>query len=141
MPLLKDADKKTIKSQFEGLKEPVKVVVFTQLIECEYCEDNRQLMEELTQLSDKLSLEVYNFAIDTEEAKTYGIDKIPATAIIGSKDYGIRYYGVPGGYEFPALLEDIQYISAGESGLTQTTKTEIAKLTKPAHIQVFVTPT
>ena len=98
-------------------------------------------MEELSGLSDKISLEIYNFQIDKQKAEEYKIDKIPATAIIGSKDYGIRYYGIPAGYEFTSLIEDVINVSKGESGLSEETIAGLSQIQKNIHLQVFVTPT
>ena len=58
-----------------------------------------------------------------------------------TKDYGIRFYGIPSGYEFSTLVEGIQMVGAGDSGLSQATKDALAKLDKPVHMQVFITPT
>jgi len=78
MPLLQDKDRETVTTLFqEGLVNPVKLVNFTQALECEYCAETRQLAEEIAALSDKIELEVYNFAIDEERVKEYGVDKIP----------------------------------------------------------------
>ena len=38
--------------------------VFTQEIECQYCKETRELVEEVAALSDKLSVEVYDFEKD-----------------------------------------------------------------------------
>jgi glutaredoxin-like protein len=58
-----------------------------------------------------------------------------------SRDYGIRYFGIPSGYEFSSLIEDIMMVSSGQSGLSAATKEVLANLEKPVHLQVFVTPT
>lgn len=145
MSLLREEDKKQIKELFEALNTPVKLVMFTQEMECQYCRETRQISEELADLSDKITLEVYDFVADKEIAEQYNIDKIPAIAITkgGSepKDYGIRYYGIPSGYEFSSLIQDILTVSSGDSGLSDETKQWVAKLDKPVHLQVFVTPT
>jgi glutaredoxin-like protein len=142
MPLLQDKDRETVTTLFqEGLVNPVKLVNFTQALECEYCAETRQLAEEIAALSDKIELEVYNFAIDEERVKEYGVDKIPAIAIVGQKDYGVRYYGLPSGYEFSSLIEDIIDVSAGEVELLPATREALAGITEPLHFQVFVTPT
>lgn len=78
---------------------------------------------------------------DHAVAEQYGIDKVPAVAIVGAKDYGIRLYGIPSGYEFGTLIEDIKLVSAGDSGLSPATRAMVAKLKKPVRIQVFITPT
>jgi glutaredoxin-like protein len=142
MPLLQDKDKKVVEAHFqEELVNPVRLVNFTQALECEFCAETRQLAEEVAALSDKIELEVYNLAIDKEEAKKYGVDKIPAIAILGEKDYGVRYYGIPSGYEFSSLIEDIVDVSRGEGELLPATMEALAEIAQPLHFQVFVTPT
>ncbi|MCX8095856.1 MAG: thioredoxin family protein, partial [Caldisericia bacterium] len=56
-------------------------------------------------------------------------------------DYGIRYYGIPAGYEFSSLLESIEMISTGDTQLSQDVIEMVKMIDKPVHIQVFVTPT
>jgi glutaredoxin-like protein len=145
MALLKEEDRNHLIEQFKSLETPVKLIVFTQKMECQYCKETRMIGEELAALSDKISLEVYDFEDDKEIAETYNIDKIPATIIMEGgdqpKDYGIRYFGIPSGYEFSSLIEDIMMISGGESGLSAATKDVLANLEEPVHLQVFVTPT
>lgn len=145
MPLLKDEDREHIKNEFAGLENPVKVLVFTQPMECQYCAETRQLAEEISELSDQIALEVYDFEADEEIAQKYNVDKIPATVILRDgdtpKDYGIRFFGIPSGYEFATLIEDIKMVASGESGLSEETKAQVAEITTPVHMQVFVTPT
>lgn len=148
MQLLEEKVQEEIKGMFNDLKGNAKLVVFTQdgLItvpgqECATCKDNRQLMEEVAALSDKMSIEIYDFVKDKEKVQQYKIDKIPATIVEGSKDHGIRFYGLPAGYEFPSLLNAIKLVSTTQSALTDETKAKLKTLSKPAHIQVFVTLT
>jgi glutaredoxin-like protein len=145
MSLLKEADQQHLINEFQALTEPVKLVMFTQEMECQYCRETRLISEEVAALSDKISVEVYDFVHDQEIAETYQIDKIPAIAVVRGgnrpKDYGIRFYGIPSGYEFSSLIENILMVSRGESGLTPETKAWAAALTEPVHLQVFVTPT
>lgn len=145
MPLLKDKDRQYLTEQFEKLDMPVKLIVFTQEYECHYCAETRQIAEELAALSEDITLEVYDFVADREIAEQFAVDKIPATVIMRGgqqpKDYGIRYYGIPSGYEFSSLIEDIKLIASGESGLSAQTKQWAAGLQDPVHLQVFVTPT
>lgn len=145
MTLLKEEDRQHLLKQFEALETPVKFLMFTQDMECQYCQETRMISEELAALSDKISLEVYDFVNDKEIAEHYQIDKIPALVLLKGgdepKDYGIRYYGIPSGYEFSTIIEDIMMISSGDSGLSAQTKAQVAALTKPLHLQVFITPT
>ena len=120
---------------------PVKVVHFTQELNLEYGRETKQLIEELALLSDKLSVEVYNFLLDKEKVAEYRIDKVPATAVRDGKDYGIRFYGLPAGYEFSTLLDAIVSVSKADSGLGAESKEKLTQVTHPVHLEVFVTPT
>jgi alkyl hydroperoxide reductase subunit AhpF len=141
MGLLRDTDVAEIRTRLQPMTSPVKLVHFTQELNLEYGREARQLLEELTQISDKLTLETYNFLVDKEKAAEYAVDKVPATIIRNGKDYGIRFFGLPAGYEFAALLDAILDVSTGDSGLQPASREKLAQLTKPLHLQVFTTPT
>jgi glutaredoxin-like protein len=139
--MLQEKEKKLIAEVFKGLKNPVKLVNFTQEVECQFCKETRELLAELAGLSDLVSLQVYDFQSDKQKADAHGVDKIPATVVQGEKDYGVRYYGFPGGYEFAALLADVVNVSVGQTDLKPQTQEALSKIEKPVHLQVFVSPT
>jgi glutaredoxin-like protein len=141
MALLNDEIRKDVKEALADVTRPVTFKVFTQANECQYCKETRELVEEVAELSDQVSVEVYDFEKDRAVADALGIDKIPAIAVVGEKDYGIRMFGIPSGYEFGSLIESIRLVSEGASGLSPETKKAVAKLKKPTTIQVFITPT
>jgi glutaredoxin-like protein len=123
------------------MENPVKIVMFTQEIECKFCSDTRQLVQEIATLSDKITVEVYDFVVNADKAKEYCIDKIPALAVIGAKDYGVRIYGIPYGYELQTLIEAVVNVSRGRTDISDKTKAILAEVKAPVHIQVFVTLT
>lgn len=141
MVLLSERDRREVQDRLKDLDRPVRLITFTQELECPTCRETGQLLQELATLSDKLSLEVYNFQLDTAQVNRYQIDKIPATVVEGAKDYGIRFYGLPSGYEFATLLEDILAVSRGRSALSAATVERLRALDRALHLQVFVTPT
>jgi glutaredoxin-like protein len=141
MPLLADDIKKQVLETFADLQHPVRLVVFTQAIECTHCRDTRQLLEEIAELSELIDLEEYDFVEDEDKAKALGVDKIPATVIMGEEDYGIRFYGIPAGYEFTSLIHTIRLIGIGASQLDDKIVQALDALAEPVHMQVFVTPT
>jgi glutaredoxin-like protein len=141
MALLNAQIRKDVQAALVDVANPVTFKVFTQQFECQYCKETRELVEEVAELSDKVSVEVYDLVADKALADGLGIDKAPGIAVIGKKDYGIRMFGIPSGYEFGALIESIRMVSSGESGLSPETKKTVAKLQKPIAIQVFSTPT
>ncbi len=147
MSLISEKDAEFLRNEFEtNLVNPVKLVMFTQDVECQFCAETRQLVEEIAGLSDKITAEIYDFVTDKATADLFGVDKIPAIAMLRvedgeDRDYGIRFYGIPSGYEFTSVIEDILDVSRGESGLQARTKEAVAGISEPLHLQVFVTPT
>ena len=141
MSMLKDSDKKKLAKAFEELDQDVTIVMFTQEIECEYCQVTREVLEEVASLSPKITLVLKDFVKDADEAASYGVDKIPATILLGDKDYGIRFFGVPAGYEFTSLIEDILDVSHRDPHISQAVLDELAKVDAPVHLQAMVTPT
>jgi len=141
MPLLNEEVKEQVKQQLADVADSVRLVMFTQEFECEYCSETRQLVEEVAGLSEQVTAEIYDFVADEDKAEELGIDKIPAIAVIGEEDYGIRFYGIPSGYEFTSLLEAIHIAARGEPDLNDETIEFLSELNEPVHIQVFVTPT
>ncbi|VVB85855.1 Thioredoxin [uncultured archaeon] len=139
--VLSPAQKDVIKRQFDKLAGDVELIVFTQELECQFCKDTRELALELGTLSPKIKTKVYDFVKNGDEDIKYNIKKIPALAIVGKKDYGIRFYGMPAGYEFPVIVEDIIDVSRGATSLPDNIKKKLEEIKKPVHIQVFVSPT
>lgn len=145
MSLLSEKDRDYLQNEFQALNHPVKLLVFSQDRECQYCRETRELAEELSTLSPKITTETMLFAPESAAAKQYHVDKIPAIVLLADDpqpvDYGIRFYGIPSGYEFSTLIEDIMMVSSGDSGLAPELKTQLHNLAQPVHMQVFITPT
>lgn len=141
--MIPEEQKQNIKTEFnEKLTNKVKLVMFTQENECPFCKETKELIEEVGGLSpDKIEVTIYDFMKDKEQAALYGVDKVPAVVVLGEKDYGIRYYGLPFGYEFQTLFEDLINVSRRDSGLSEETKAKLKAVDKPVHIFVFVTLT
>ena len=140
--MIPEVHKRHLQEELAGkLQKPVRLVVFTQEYECPYCGQTRSLVEELASLSDKIGVEVYDFVADADKARAYGVDKVPAVAIVGEKDFGLRFYGLPYGYEFGTFLEGITAVSRGRADISETTREKLKGIKVPVHIQVFVTLT
>ncbi len=136
-PKIKD----DLREEFKKLKRSVTLKFFSQDMECRFCKDTRELLEELQGVSDLVKVEVHDFIQDAALAKELGISRIPAIAVIGEKDHGIRFYGIPSGYEFASLVEAIRLEANGEVKLADESKAFLDTLAADVHLQVFVTPT
>jgi glutaredoxin-like protein len=143
MPLMDQETQQQVRDLLAVVKAPVVLRVFTQEFECHFCAETRQIAEEVAELSDEVTLQVHDFQQDAELAASLAIDKIPAIAILGDgdQDYGIRFYGIPSGYEFTSLLEAIMLMGVGSFQLGDATTRFLEGLDAPLHLQVFVTPT
>jgi len=141
MGFLTAQDEAAVKKEFERIGGPVKLTVFASELGGEHNTQTVALIREVAALSDRLSVAVLNPHIETEQAKAYGIDVAPAVIVEGARDYGIRFLGVPAGYEFSNLIDSIVAASTGETALSAETKTALAGLTADVTIKVFTTPT
>jgi glutaredoxin-like protein len=143
MTILSEDDKNVLKDYFQReMSGNVKILFFTQAINCDYCPDTERILKEVSEISDKIKLEIKNFVTDKEDVEKYGVDKVPAIIFLkeNGEDTRIRFYGIPSGYEFTSLIETILMVSKNESNLKQEFKEKIKKIDKKIEIKVFVTP-
>jgi glutaredoxin-like protein len=147
---IKDATQKKFNEEMEKkitvllfTQEPSRLVVPDNLKgqECLFCKETKELVTEVSSLSDKIELIVYDFVSDKEKAAEFNVDKIPAVILQDEEDLGIRFFGIPSGYEYTSFIEAILDASRGKTGLSQKTKDALQAIDKDIHIQVFVTPT
>jgi alkyl hydroperoxide reductase subunit AhpF len=142
MPILNERDQAAVRKEFERITGPVKLIVFSQSLAApELCQQNEQLVREVAELDDRITVEVLNPQIDRERAEQYGVEDVPAIVVEGARDYGIRFLGVPHGYEFSNLIDSIIVASSGEAGLSEETLASLQALATDVDIKVFSTPT
>jgi alkyl hydroperoxide reductase subunit AhpF len=143
MSMLNDRDREAVRAELAKLEGPVKLVVFSQSLSvtADLCRENEMLMREVAELSDQVTVEVLNLAIDRDRAEGYGLTDVPATVVEGARDYGLRFLGIPSGYEFSNLIDSMIVASSGEPALSEATKTSLGGLTSDVDIKVFSTPT
>jgi alkyl hydroperoxide reductase subunit AhpF len=145
LALLNDEVIAQLREEFQALKDPVTLAVAFQALQDPESEEVKRLLEELVALDTHLSVEPVNFVLDKERVEALAFTRTPAIAVLGGadgkKDFGIRLYGMPTGYEFGSLIDAILLVSGGESGLAEDTKAALQALARPVHVQVFSTPT
>jgi glutaredoxin-like protein len=144
--LLNDDIVQQIREAFEGLKHPVHIMFFGSTKNCQYCDETRQLAEEVAAISELISIEVYDVEADADLAKMYNVSDAPGLVIAAKEgdqvtDFGVRLIGIPSGHEFTSLIQDIMLVSNRDSGLGEQTREFLKGLDKPILLQVFVTPT
>ncbi len=138
---LDDATKEQVLELFGQLEHDVKIHLFIEEHDCLYCGDTRDLVEQVAELSDKIEVVIYKEALGTDVARDLGVKYHPATIIHGEKPYKVRFYGIPAGHEFSALVGSIIDVSTGKPALEGGIIEDIKSIDKPVHLQVFTTPT
>jgi glutaredoxin-like protein len=142
MSLISEQERERVRQLFANkLQDEIRVIVFTKEHDCEYCKEAKQLMEELAQTIDKIKVESYDLTKDADKAKEYQVEITPAIIMGKDDDMRIRFYGMPAGYEFRTILDDIIDISNGRSRLTDSTRESLKQIAKPVNIKVFITLT
>lgn len=141
MALLNDEIVQNVKEMLGDLPREVKLTVFTDDQNCEYCEQIVQLVNEVADAVDTVTIEQFEIHENADQARALNIQRAPAIAILGERDFGMRFYGIPSGYEFSTLLHGIQAAARGNSELDASTKSYLSDLEKTVDFQVFVTPT
>jgi alkyl hydroperoxide reductase subunit AhpF len=148
--LLSDIERQQLQHALADLRHDVRLVFFTQTLNCETCDIAKQILDEVSALSDRITLEEHNFLLERDAAAALGIDRVPAVAILGGdgaggdtfRDSRIRMFGAPHGYEFASLLDAILLVGGAEdSALSPQSQTLLQSVNQPVHVQVFVTPT
>jgi glutaredoxin-like protein len=121
--------------------EPSSPIVVPGRPGCELCEETRALLTDVASLSDQITLAVHDVRTESDLARAAGVTRVPTVVLRGAARGVVRYVGIPAGLEFATLLEDLVAVSRGTTALGQQSRTKLAALTTPVHVQVFVTPT
>src|ERR1700716_1722015 len=141
MGLLAPADQDKRRESFQEMTSPVQLLFFTQTLDCETCVHTRQILDELPQLSDKITIEEVPFILEKDKAAQYGIDRVPAIALVGqdasggARDSRIRFLGAPSGYEFISLVQAVLLVGGGGSSLTEENRQRLAAVDTPGTLQ------
>jgi glutaredoxin-like protein len=147
MSMISDADQDRLRSELAAITRPVTLLFFTQTFGCESCLQARQVIDELPPLSENVAIEEVNLILDRERAEKYGIDRVPAIALITKekdgteRDSRIRFLGTPAGYEFIGLVRAILLVGTAASNLSDESRSQLSAIDRPTTIRVFSTPT
>jgi len=135
-----EKDRNEITKMLKELKNNVTLFVFTKQKDCQYCDLALQISKEISSLSKKIKYKRYDIDKSKSIANRYNIKDAPSIAVVGKKDYGIRFLGIPVGYEFYSLIESIKLASNNETFIKGENKEKIKKINSKIDIDVFITP-
>jgi alkyl hydroperoxide reductase subunit AhpF len=147
MGLLSPPDQEKLREAFAEMTSAVKIVFFTQTLGCDTCLQTRQIIDELPPLTDRVAIEEVNLVLDADKARQFGVDRVPALALVAvdaqgaEHDSRIRFLGAPAGYEFISLVQAVLLVGGRESMLSAENRQKLAAVAEPLAIQVYTTPT
>lgn len=135
-----DATRAQVTEMFEMLPNEVTIHLFTENHDCLYCNDTRDMAEMVAEVSDKVTVVEHQGSLTSGVAKELGVEHTPAMVLHGKEPYNVKFYGIPAGHEFAALIGGIVDVSAGVAPLPPDVIEDIKSIDKPIRIRVFVTP-
>jgi glutaredoxin-like protein len=145
-----DGMKNQVREMFDFLVNDVTAHLFTADHQCLYCNDTKALIEQVAELSDKIKVIEHKgpskkpgdspSTASLEAADEFGVRFTPAILLHGLEKYKVRFYGIPAGHEFGALIGTIVDVSSGSPSLSVDIAEDMQSIEKPIHIQVFTTP-
>lgn len=152
MPFLSPEDETYLRDTFQQhMVKDVTISLFTQRVpsllipgyerEAQFCAEANEIIEVVAALCEKIHLDVYDYRTDTDKVREYGVQRVPAVLLGMEGRISARFLGVPSGYEFSTLVQDILDLSTDTIDLSADTQDFLQNLEEDLHFQVFVTPT
>jgi alkyl hydroperoxide reductase subunit AhpF len=142
MPIFGAEEEEKVRELLDALERPVELLVahgpeempLPGARDVDFGAETQRIVEGLAALSDRVT-----FRVETEPE---GFERYPAIAVLPEGvDVGIRYYGLPWGYELGSLILGVVEAGKRESTLRPESIERLAALDHDLSIDVFVTPT
>lgn len=139
--LLNEEVKTTLKSVLSEMVDDVYVKVYVSDLTCDTCQETHQLLDEMSELTDKLKYELIETKREPSLGADYGIVRYPTIVLLdkNQEDKGVRFNGIPAGHEINSLLAALIDMSGKSMDLDEKTKEAIKAIDKETNIKVFVT--
>jgi alkyl hydroperoxide reductase subunit AhpF len=142
MAIFRPEDEARVRELFADLVRPIELLVahgpeetpLPGARDIDFAAETERVVRELAELSPSVSVRV--------EEQPDGFDRYPAVSVQPEgRDAGVRYYGLPWGYELSSLIGAVREAGRAESSLSPETLERLAALDRDLAIDVFVTPT
>jgi len=131
-----------VRELFAALERPVELLValgpeetpLPGAPDLDFGAETQRIVEALAALSDDVTWRA--------EEEPDGFDRYPAVAVLpDGEDVGVRYVGLPWGYELASLVGAVVEAGRCEPALSPESLEALAGLDRDLAIDVFVTPT
>ena len=142
MAIFRPDEEQRVRELLQAIERPVELLVahgpeetpLPGARDVDFGAETERVVRELCELSGRLTLRIENEPPE--------FDRYPAIAVLPEgEDAGIRYYGLPWGYELSSLVGAVLEAGRRESSLSAESLDRLAGLDRELAIDVFVTPT
>jgi len=140
--IFRPEDEARVRELLDELERPVELLValgpeetpLPGARDVDFGAETQRVVGEIAALSEHVTSRV--------EEEPDGFERYPAVAVLPEgDDVGLRYYGLPWGYELGSLIGAVIEAGKRESSLSPESLERLAALEHELAIDVFVTPT
>lgn len=142
MAIFRPSEEERVRGLLADLERPVELLLglgpeetpLQGARDIDYSGEAQRLVTEIAALAQQVSVRV--------EEEPPGFERFPAISVRpDGQDAGIRYDGLPWGYELSSLVGAIREAGRAESSLAPDSIETLLALERPVAVDVFVTPT
>jgi alkyl hydroperoxide reductase subunit AhpF len=142
MAIFRPSEEARVRELLGGLERPVRLLValgpeetpLPGARDIDFAAETTRLCGEIAALADDVTV-----AVEEEPA---GFERFPSVSIQpDGEEAGVRYEGLPWGYELSSLVGAIREAGRRESSLKPESLDALARLDRDLRVDVFVTPT
>jgi alkyl hydroperoxide reductase subunit AhpF len=142
MGVFRPQEEERVRELLAGLERPVELLLalgpeetpLDGARDIDFSGEAQRLVDELAALAPRVTVRV--------EERPDGFDRFPAISVRpGGEDAGVRYDGLPWGYELSSLIGAIREAGRRGSSLSPESVEALLALEDDVAVDVFVTPT
>ena len=142
MPIFRPEDEAKVRELLDALERPVELVVahgpeetpLPGARDVDFAAETERVVAGLAELSETVTWRA--------EERPAGVDLFPAVLVRPEgEDVGVRYFGLPWGYELSSLVGAVLEAGRRTSSLSAESLERLDALERDLTIDVFVTPT
>ena len=143
---LAGSERAQIRQQFAAIEGPLKLEYYHQSPrrvmvpgrpDKPSCELAKELYEEIAELSDHISLTIYEHEESQEQVKRRDIVDVPCVLIRGELNRPLRFYGAPNGHLLVAMIRAMVLASTRQSKPSVKMKRILGKLRRPTRLRLL----
>ena len=140
------AERAQIRQQFSVIEGPLKLEYYHQSprrvlvagrAERPTCALAKELYEEIAELSDHISLTVYEHADEPVQVQRRDIIDVPCVLIRGELNRPLRFYGAPNGHLLVAMIRAMVLASTRQAKPSVAMKRTLKKLRRPTRLRLL----